>query len=268
MKAFIVSLPSWIIFICTLLVGMGVVSLGVWFTRYRMKRLGKENVGSLGFILGALLSLLSFLLGLTYSITQSRYAERKHLVVEQAKIIETCYLRTSLLPDSQKLESQRILSNYVDLLVGANSLAGIEKKISQLDTLHLHLWYQASSLTLTHMDPELRALYVGSVNDVLNIFGERKTVAFVFRIPAAIWIVLVLLYISSMFILGSEIDPHKIRYTFHVPILAACFALVITLIGDMDSTTKTSNFIVTQQPLMDVQNLIRAEKTLSYLPQN
>jgi hypothetical protein len=266
MSSFITSLPSWILFLLVFIVGIAISWLGGWLTTKRLEKRKMEPGASFGALVGAMLGLLAFMLGLTYSITQSRFAERKHLVVQQAEIIGDCYLRTSLLPEKQKRESQRILSRYIDLLLAVRTAPDLEKGLRQLDSLHLQLWHEAASLIATDMDSELRSLYIASVNQVVNIFGERKTVALVFRIPTPIWIALLLLYMLSMFVLGSEMSIHRIRGSFHMPILAAAFALVVALIGNMDSTTQTSRFMANQQPLVDIQRMIQQEQTFSPAP--
>ena len=109
------------------------------------------------------------------------------------------------------------------------------------------------------MDPQLRSLYISSVNEVLDIFGERKTVVFIFKIPGPIWAVLLLLYTFSMFVAGLEISAFQYRKNLNVPIMTAAFALIVVLISAMDASTKPGHFSVSQQPLMDVQKMIKEE---------
>jgi hypothetical protein len=98
---------------------------------------------------------------------------------------------------------------------------------------------------------------------MIDLFGERKTVVFVFRIPGAIWASLLLLYFLSLFIVGSEIGSSKGRRTLNVPIMTAAFALIVVLIVEMDSSDKIGRFSVNQQALIDVQKMIKENMALN-----
>jgi len=258
MASVVTSLPAWILFLLVFIAGVLAAEGGAWYMRSRERKDTSSKPAPVGSLMGALLGLLAFMLGLTFSITASRFSERKHLVVDQAKAIGTCYLRTDLLPDKQKLETQRLFKEYINLLIGTTSLPSIEN-VSKLEFLQMQIWNQAASLKQESMDPQLRSLYISSVNDVVDIFGERKTVVFIFKIPGPIWAVLLLLFIFSMFVAGLEINSFKLRRNLNVPIMTAGFALIVVLISAMDASTKPGHFSVSQQPLTDVQEMIKAE---------
>lgn len=255
-------LPYWVLFLFTFAIGIAASELGSWITRRREKD-EKEKSSAVGTLVGALLGLLAFMLGFTFSITSSRFSERKHLVVDQAKAIGTCYLRTSLLPEKQKQETRRLFKEYVDLLIGTSKNADIEKNVPIMENLQTQIWKQASSLQNENMDSPLRSLYVSSVNEVIDIFGERKAVVSVFKIPALIWLALLLLYLLSMFVVGAEMGSNKSRRTLNLPIMTAAFAIIVVLIAEMDSTTRINQFKVSQQPLIDVQQMIKSEELKS-----
>src|SRR5215217_5434025 len=258
MGIIVTTLPPWALFLMVLLFGLLAVKAGAWVKGIKERKYKDDKSATVGSLLGALLGLLAFMLGLTFSITASRFSERKHLVVDQAKAIGTCFLRTDLLPDKQKLETQRLFKEYIDLLIGTTSLPSIEN-VSKLEFLQMQIWNQAASLKQESMDPQLRSLYISSVNDVVDIFGERKTVVFIFKIPGPIWAVLLLLFIFSMFVAGLEINSFTLRKNLNVPIMTAGFALIVVLISAMDASTKPGHFSVSQQPLADVQEMIKVE---------
>jgi hypothetical protein len=262
MATFITYMPSWVLFILTLCIGLTAAECGVWVVKRREKKGVKDKEASVGSLVGALLALLAFMLGFTFSITASRYSERKHLVVDQAKYIGTCYLRTSLIPEKQKQETRRLLNQYIDLLVDATNAPVMEKNNDRLEALQLEIWKQTASLKDENMDSPLRSLYVSSVNQVFDIFGERRAVVLTFRIPSAIWVALFLLYIFCLFVVGLEISSYKTRRSLNVPIMTAAFSLIVVLIAAMDASRKKGHFTVTQQPLVEVQQMIRENQSL------
>jgi hypothetical protein len=131
--------------------------------------------------------------------------------------------------------------------------------VGRLEALQTEIWKVASSLKTENMDPHLRSLYISSVNDVLDIFGERKTVVLIFKIPMPIWSSLLLLFFCSMFVVGLENSSFKLIRNLNIPIMAAAFALIVTLISAMDNSTRAGHFSVNQQPLIDVQQMIKED---------
>jgi hypothetical protein len=131
--------------------------------------------------------------------------------------------------------------------------------VGRLEALQTEIWKVASSLKTENMDPHLRSLYISSVNDVLDIFGERKTVVLIFKIPMPIWSSLLLLFFCSMFVVGLENSSFKLIRNLNIPIMAAAFALIVTLISAMDNSTRAGDFSVNQQPLIDVQQMINED---------
>jgi hypothetical protein len=254
MTSLITSLPSLVLFIIIFIIGLLAARVGAWAASRREQKGIKEP--SVGPLIGSLLGLLAFMLGFTFSFTASRYSERKHLVVEQANAIGASYLRTSLLPDRQKNLTQKLYAAYVNLLLESTNTHAIDKNMAQLESLQSQIWDVAASLKDEKMDFSLRTLYITSVNQVIDIFAERKTVVLVFKIPGAIWVALILLFVLGMFVVGSEIGSGKMRKSLNVPIMTAAFALIVTLIAAMDASHKAGQFTVSQQPLIDVQKMI------------
>ena len=261
MATFITSLPSWVLFILTLSIGLASAEAGVWVVNRREKKAVKDKEASVGSLLGAMLALLAFMLGFTFSITASRYSERKHLVVEQAKAIGTCYLRTSLIPEKQKLETRKLLGQYIDLLIDAANAPVIEKNNAKIEALQMDIWKQTASLKDEDMDSPLRSLYVASVNQLIDVFGERKAVVLIFRIPGAIWAALLMLYIFCLFVVGLEIISYRTRRSLNVFIMTSAFSLIVVLIAAMDASRKKGHFTVSQEPLIEVQEMIRENQS-------
>ncbi|ANE53172.1 hypothetical protein [Flavisolibacter tropicus] len=254
---YITTLPSLVLFLLTVAIGELAAEAGHWVAKRKTKDATNEGAPSLGSLVGAMLGLLAFMLGFTFSITSSRFANRKELMVAQSNALGTCYLRTSFLPEKQKEETRKLLREYVDILVKMKNHKDVMQGVVRLDELHLLIWNQAASLAREDMDSELRMLYVTSLNEVIDIFGERKTVVLVFRIPSVLWTSLFLLYSISMFVVGYETGSFRIRRVMATPLMVSAFALIVTLIANMDSTKSEQRFRVSQQPLIELQQMMQ-----------
>jgi hypothetical protein len=259
---FITSLSPWVLFFIILSIGLLTSELGVWIGHRKLRYLPKSKDSQIGSMVGAMLGLLAFMLGITFSITSSRFASRKEMVVQQAKAITTCYLRTSLIPEKQRDETRLLFRKYIDLLVHTKDPEDLGEAIAVLNDLNMQIWNQSASLVHEEMDSELRSLYIESVNDVLDTFNKRKTVALVYKIPSATWVVLILLFVLSTFVVGYETGDQKRRRILNTPIMSAAFALIVTLIADMDSAAYSKNFRASQRPLIEAQEMISQGKSL------
>ena len=84
--------------------------IGIWRRRKNPQAADKEG----GAVEAAIFGLMGLLIAFTFSGAASRFDERRHLVVQEANMIGTFYLRLDLLPaDSQKMLREK-MRQYVD----------------------------------------------------------------------------------------------------------------------------------------------------------
>jgi len=251
----VTALPSWALFgvivvVCVIFSEIGAV---IGIKRKTIKPNEPDNV--IGAAVGAMLGLLAFMLGFTFSLTEARFGERKHLVIEQANAIGTCYLRAGLIPETQKVAMRRYLKDYLEGLLKLNQQHDTTS-IARLEDIHLQMWQQATSLVNQDMDTQIRALFISSLNAVLDLAEEREIVALVFRIPDIFWVSLFLLSVFSMFSFGYQTGMSGMRRIVATPLLAGAFALVFMMIADMDSIDNR-RFKISQKPLIDTLKMMK-----------
>jgi hypothetical protein len=250
------SIPPWALFALILVAGFLVVSIGAWVGHQRFLSGARELESPIRTAVGAILSLLAFMLGFTFSLTWSRFSSRNSLVIAQAKAIGACYLRTSLIPEVQKQEARRLLREYLQILLGLRTTDQLENSLARIDELHVLIWQQTASLVREDMDSGLRSMFVSSVDVLLSLFVERKTIALVYRIPDAIWGALLVLAAMGMFAFGYQTGMSGVRKIFEMTLLPVAFGLVIVLIADLDSRSLQRRFRVSQNPLHDVMGMM------------
>ena len=263
---FFTALPSWALFVLVVIICVLAAEAGAWVAERRTKKGIKEPDSPIGTAVGAILGLLAFMLGFTFSFTESRYGNRKELVIEQANAISSCYLRSNLIPEKQKTAVRQYLREYLKILLRENLIETDPDKhrnnkagkipFTRLDELHALMWQQASTLKKEDMDSELRTFFLDSLNDVINIYQERKTVSLIFRIPDVLWSSLILLSLLGTFVVGYQTGTFGTRRIISIHLMAAAFALVIAMIADMDSTGP-NRFKISQQPLIEVQHMMQ-----------
>jgi hypothetical protein len=251
---FFSSMPVILLFVLMLISYALVVGVGIFMGYERFLKGAPEIASPTDTEVGAVLGLLAFLLGFAFSATWTKFANRSNYVVQHAKAIRTCYLRTSLLPDRQKLESRKLIYEYTAVVLGF--YAAPEKSLIKMDALHLLIWQQTATLVQEEMDGELRSLFTGSVNDLINVAMERKAIALLFPIPNIIWGALLFLAVIGMFAFGYDAGINGMRNLFQLFLLPLAFGLVIVLIARLNSSHVHRHFKITQKPLREVLQMM------------
>jgi len=248
------ALPLWLLFALTMALSLMAVGSGTWLARISLRHEAKEPEAPLGSLVSAVLGLLAFILAFTFGMTGARFDDRRQLVLQESNAIGTTYLRAGLLPQHQRIEVRRLLREYVDVHLKV-TVATLPETLARSEELHRRLWAQAELLVREDMDPQLRGLFVASLNEVIDLHQSRKTVALLYRIPGPIWLSVYLLSILTMVAIGYQVGMAGARWMRGMPVLAAAFSLVIVMIADIDRPGE-GNIQVSQQPLADVRQMM------------
>ncbi|HET7898462.1 MAG TPA: hypothetical protein VFL47_12340 [Flavisolibacter sp.] len=244
------------LFISVAVFYMLIILLGGYIGRQRLLSGIKEPESSIETAVAAVLGLLAFILGFTFSLTWSKFVLRNSLVIQHSKAISVCYLRTSLITQRQKMEVRKLLHEYTNILMEIQSSPEYEKGLARITQLHMEIWQQTTSLAKEDIDSELRSLFISSVNDLISTALERKTIALFIRVPNAIWYSVLFLAFISMLAFGYQAGNSGITKLFQLPLLPIAFGLVIVLIAGLNSQNAYKHFRVTKQPLKAVQEMM------------
>ena len=131
-------------------------------------------------------------------------------------------------------------------------MKAIPETLKESEKIHKKLWDMAVINAKKDMNSDVAALYIESLNEIINIHRLRIAVGLQMRIPLGIWVVLYVLIISGMFSIGYQTAISGSRRSWVKPVLAISFSLVITLIAALDNPN--SGYLpVSQQPLIELQ---------------
>jgi hypothetical protein len=242
--------------VCVTLFALLLVAEGVGSRLRKRKLLGSESIekGDIALVLGAVLTLLSLMLGFTYMMSSDRYETRRQLVIEEANAIGTTYLRAQTLPEPQGSEIQELLRRYAALRV---EIAGVgsdaPEKIRELDArtkqLHGLIWSQATVLARENPSPVV-AVFLTSLNEMIDIHTKRLA-AFRNRVPASIYPVLFISSAIALWLAGFYFGASKQRVRILPMIFAVLIASVMWLIMDLDHPVR-GTITASQQSLIDL----------------
>jgi hypothetical protein len=251
-------LPLWAVLVGTILVALLAVEMGYRLGRSWQTRTHEEKEGSVGAMAAATLGLLAFLLAFMAGLAAERFDNRRALVIEEANAIGTAWLRAGFLDEPERSRSRELLGEYVDTrLAAADDSTQIEAAQKRSEQIQVELWTTAQVLATEHRDSTIAALYFEALNNLIDIHTTRVMAVLTSRIPADIWAGIYIVALLSMVLLGVQTSYGGRRNWMSVIVLALVFAVVLTLIVDLDRPMQ-GMFMVNQQALIDLQAQIRA----------
>ena len=236
---FLDALPGGGIFLFTFAVAFLSIETGSYVGRRRLKKLASKEKVYARPIVAACLSLLAFMLAIVYSAVDFRFNELKHVVLDEANAIGTTFLRADLLPDTHRTEVRHLLRDYVDLRVEiAQSIEDdrdqIEQAVKKSEEIHNKLWSSAVSIAAQQPTP-ISALFVQSLNELIDMHEKRITVGVHHRLPVELWTMLYGLAILALMMGGYDSGLSGSRRVFAVTLTAAiAFSVVLTFVISLD----------------------------------
>jgi hypothetical protein len=237
-----------------LLIAAEVAGFRIGKTRTRP---GAQNTAQsdMALILGAVLTMLSLLLGFTYAMSQSRFETRRQLVIDEANAIGTTFLRTQTLPEPRASELQELLRRYVALRAEAAGLKDDSpERIRDIDVrakrLQDLMWSRATALAKESPSPVV-AIFVQALNDTIDFHGKRMA-AFKSRVPYSIYLVLFGISAVAIGMAGLYFASGGRRRRIMTTIFAFLVTAIMWLILDLDNPVRGS-IKATQQSLIELQ---------------
>jgi hypothetical protein len=248
--------PLWTILPLTILVGLAAFEFGYRLAHYRQQRHEEEKESPVGGMVAGTLGLLAFMLAFTFGLAGSRFEDRRQVVLSEANAIGTTYLRAAMLPEPMRTEVKKLLVEYVDLRIEAvQQPEKLDQLMSKSDELHERLWAQAVAVTEKDRSP-IAALFVDSLNDVIDLHSTRVMAGLRSRVPGIIWIVLYVLAILAMEMIGYHAGLANSRRSIAAVALIIGFSLVLFLIADLDRPGQ-GMLRVSQQSMLDLRKSLK-----------
>ncbi|MCC9605021.1 hypothetical protein LOC68_25055 [Blastopirellula sp. JC732] len=226
--------PLWALFLLTIVIVLAASEGGIYLGRRRALAKG-EKQSSIGSVVGATLGLLAFMLAFTFGVATNRFDSRRMLFQEEVNAIGTTYLRTELLSETQGEKSRQLLRRYVDVRLDIpNSPEEINAAIKESETIQTELWSEA--MLAAHQTPNspMIALYVASLNDVIDLHSNRVTAAIRARIPGTIWLALYSVSVFSMASVGFYVGVSGGTRSIATMGMIFSFVVIMMLIIDLD----------------------------------
>lgn len=238
------------------------ILLGQQYGVYLKSKAIKVSDAPVGSVVGASLGLLAFMLAFTFQIVDNRYNERKSLLLDEVTTIRTTYLRAGLIPQPYKSNSRKLLVEYTDLRAGiVNDIRPqkVEHLVKRSQVILDTLWHYSEALGVQDRSSESYSLYMGSVNDLIELYNQRITFTFEYRIPFAILFILGIISLFSMFLLGYQFGVTGKKNNIVAVLISIIFASLMWLILALDRP-ETGFVRLNQKPIITLQKQLHDNK--------
>jgi len=242
-------LPLWTIFPLSVAVTLGSIEAGYRLAQYRRRRSSEEKEAPVGGMAGATLGLLAFMLAFTFGMAASRFENRRQVLLSEANAIGTTYLRAKMLAEPMRTEAQNLLREYVDVRIEGAQSEKFDQAVVKSEELQNRLW----SVAVAQAEKErtvLTALFIQSLNEVIDLHATRMMAVTRSRVPGMIWIVLYSLAVIAMVMMGYQLGLANSRRSIAMIALVIGFSLVLYLIADLDRPGQ-GTLKISQQTMID-----------------
>jgi hypothetical protein len=248
-------IPLWLLFV--LLIGISLVCYEVGFRLGLRRRSDSadEEESPTGMIVGSILALVAFMLAITMGLASDRFDARRGLVLDETVAIETAFMRAGYLPEPFKTEIQDLLREYVPVRIAPSDPDDLPDQLIRSEELQAELAAAAQRVAVEHVDSDLTAMFVDSINEVISVSTYRVTAGVYSRVPDTILLLLLALTGLSVGMVGHRAGPLGRRSLVTAILLVVTFCAVLTIVIDLDRP-RDGLLQVSQRPLEELQQQI------------
>jgi hypothetical protein len=220
--------------------------LGAWVKG----RGGQAEEGPTGIVVGSVLGLMAFLLAITMGIASDRFDARRGLVLEETNAIETAYLRAGYLSEPASADSQELLREYAPLRIATDDIEQVSANLERSEEVQAELWAIAEEMARTE-GSDVVALYVESVNEIIQLHTNRFVAAVYARVPPTVLWLLIVGVVLSLGLVGYNAGLGGKRSPTIAAVLVVSLGAVMWLVIDLDRP-QDGLIRTSQQPLVDL----------------
>jgi FtsH-binding integral membrane protein len=228
-----IDYPALVFALCLVVLWLS-AQTGAYLGRRRVK-LGEDERADLSVILTSALTLLGLIIGFTFSMSITRYDQRKNYEAAEANAIGTEFARAGLLPTTEGTRVRELLRTYLHQRVLFYTTRDA-RQLQQIDVFTAHLqtdlWSAVQDRASAQPTP-IVALIVSGMNDVLNSQAYTRA-SWWNRIPIAAWVLMVAIAICCDCLIGYTERQHggELRRFLLLPLIVS---FSFFLIADIDS---------------------------------
>lgn len=183
-----------------------------------------------GYIVSAVVTLLAFMIGFTFTLVMDRYENRRQLVGEDARAIKELYLRAQMLDQPHRARFSDLLVRYTDnrIELATRRLGDSGRRAEDHQRLIRELWNATIPAFETIRGIDFSSAFVDSANRVIEL-DDARIAARAAQVPGAVFLVLFVYSTVTAFVLGYVLTGSRSR-TSGVVLLALLIMAMMLLV--------------------------------------
>lgn len=197
--------------------------------------LAYEGIGT---IEGALFALLGLLLGFSFAGATSRLESRHQLIVREANVIGTAYLRLDLLPPGDQPLIRHLFRDYLDARVRAyEKFAHREaaaQEFARASEFQRQIWSQACTASRADQTQNSARLLLPALNEMIDVTTSRS-IALENHLPALMFYLLIFVALLTGLLAGYAMSKRRRRSWLHILLYAVIISVTIFAVFDFDN---------------------------------
>ena len=231
----LIATGSWL-FALGLFAGINLmIELGRRVGAHQRARLMEGGGAGVGAVEGSIFGLLGLLIAFTFQGASARFDARRELIVQEANMIGTAWLRVDLLPAGAQPAMRELFRKYLDSRLETYrkipDMVAVEAELARTAQLQKEIW----NIAIAGQKDVGQAIVVGLLpvlNEMFDIVTTR-TMARKTRPAAIVFIMLALMAGAAGFVAGHGMSGSKERSWVHSVGFAAVLAFTVYVIMDM-----------------------------------
>ena len=245
-------IPVTLVFVGFIIVALLTSEIGFRLGRWWQLRSPGQQEGPTEMLVGSILAMLAFLLAVTMGMASDRFDARRRLVRDEANTIRTTFLRAGYLTEPYAQHFQNLLREYVPLRIVNQHYTQLQANNARSKKIHAELWTQTKELIRQTPDTETKALFIESINELIELHTTRASAGFS-RVPETVILVLMIGAVLTMGVVGYSAGLTTRRGTLSAVVLIVSLGTVLTLVIDLDRP-RDGFLQVSQQLLIDLHD--------------
>ena len=206
-----------------------------------------------------LITLLSLLIGFTFSMSGQRYQSYKNSMINEVNCINAAAIKSDLYPEPYRSEFLKYFSEYTESRINFFDAGTNLEKLNDSKRISSYaakkIWGLSSRLI---NDPQMGIISRLMIPSLTEMFDAAKTRESILRSKVPIWILLLLVIITylTVYITGYGCNSLRKKEIIFILSFAVSITLVIFVILDLDRPD--SGLIkptVEQEAMLELRNI-------------
>lgn len=235
---FVADQSLFLLFLALLAIYLAVAEVGYRVGRraFNSRTADETSRSGIGFIVGGILGLLAFLLGIALSLADSRHNERRGVVLGEANAIGTAWLRAGVIGGDEGARMQSLIAEYGEVRVRVyrdiRTRADGDRLDAETARLQGALWEIATNVARANPNA-VSGLMLSSLNEMFDLATTQKRF-FTERVPIHILRLLLWTSIIAVGAMGYHFGSTGFRQLVMSTLLLVLWASALVLIVDIN----------------------------------